>query len=78
MGSESTVIRGNDATQLLSAVSVRVGTITDVMARYVTVNAVDHAYQGVVYSGVDFVMVPGAGHPVHIPFPCEAQRFFHC
>ena len=77
MRAESTVVRGDDTTETLSTETVRVGAIPQVVARYVTIDAIDKAHRGIVRPRVDVVVVPGARHPVYISLSGKAQSFIH-
>ena len=77
MGSEVVVIRGDDATQALGAEAMRLRAVTYVVAGYVAIDAIDEADWGVIYSRMDFVVVPWSGHPVYFTIPREAQSFVH-
>ena len=69
MGSEATVIRWDDTAQALGTETMRVRAVTYGVAGYVTIDAVNEAYWGIVRSWVDFIVIPWAWHPVYIPLP---------
>ena len=54
-----------------------VGAVAEVMARYVTIDTVDKVYWGIIHSWVNFIMVPGAWHPVYVSLPGQSQSFVH-
>ena len=77
MRAESAVVRGDNTAEALSAETVRVGTIPQVVAGYVTVDTIDEAHGGIVRPRVDVVVIPGARHPVYVSLSGEAQSFIH-